>query len=74
MPLSTHLMILVALFLSTSCKYSELPTYSFMGYDFLVKNNVLGYTTLSTDEDKIDIVSFNSSTSRFHHDIFNFDG
>ncbi len=70
MSLFTYLVILVALFFSINCKFSETPVYSFMAYDFS-KEQYFTQMILSTDEDKIAI---NSYKSGFHQDVLSFNG
>ncbi len=72
MSLSSHIVILGVLFLVIACKYSEYPLYSFKACDSSKGNNLLS-VRLSTDEDKIAIVSYRLWPHQ-NQDIFNFGG
>jgi hypothetical protein len=73
MSLGAKFILVSILVLCISSKFSEEPDHSFSVWD-ATKEGSLTNVDLSTDDDKVAIISFNSTNLKFHQSVYNIDG
>lgn len=69
----SQLLLVSILIFSTCSKFSESPDHSFVVWD-RTKNGTLTSIGMSTDDDKLAVISFNANTLRSYQTIYKFDG